>query len=501
MIAKTRQATAIELDRGPWRWRDRVHWVVPGLLILLGIGLRAWGLSRNSLDLDEIWSYRAAAMDWSGLLDWTIHDISHPPLSYALFKLALGVSDGSVGAVRLVSLIAGTVTLLATWGLCETLRLRLRETGLALFLVAVNGYFIEYAQYLRMFALLQAMSLLSLWLFVRALDRSRPRGPAIVLLTLANILLVYSHYWGWFFVGIEGLWALLMARRLLAPMILSALVTVAAFAPWVYVVAGAVRAHGAATDQIAWMERPQYIDILWLIDRMNGSQLWPKATLVGLVLFGLPIAAWLLKLLITRRPDRLVLPLVLIAFWAIPIGVTFWVSHSLDRPVWGARHLIIAAVPYLILASIAANRLIPGKIGLVLPALLALWAGTASIEALTAPGDRSFAWDDVIARIRQQDGAGTEPITLFTPEIFVTMPSQFYGDRLGGRALAVSTDEAFDHADGGHFWVLYRVELWQGDRTPRAVLEARGFHVGDGFVAHSRFQTLMVLPVDRESHP
>jgi len=89
------------------------------------------------------------------------------------------------------------------------------------------------------------------------------------------------------------------------------------------------------TRSRGWSGR-KYIDILWLIDRMNGSQLWPKATLVGLVLFGLPIAAWLLKLLITRRPDRLVLPLVLlIAFWAIPIGVTFWVSHSLDRPVLG----------------------------------------------------------------------------------------------------------------------------------------------------------------------
>lgn len=498
---KTRQATAIELDRGPLAWRDRVHWVVPGLLILLGIGLRAWGLTRNSLDLDEIWSYRTATMDWSGLLDWTIHDISHPPLSYALFKLALLCSDGSVGAVRLVSLLAGTVTLFATWALCETLRLRLRETGLALFLVAVNGYFIEYAQYLRMFALLQAMSVLSLWLFVRALDRSRPRGAAVAWLTLANIVLVYSHYWGWFFVGIEGLWALLMARRLLVPMILSTLIVAAAFAPWVYVVAEAVRTHGAATDQIAWMERPQYIDILWLIDRMNGPQLLPKATLIGLVLFGLPIGAWVLKLLFSRRPDRLVLPLVLLAFCIIPIGVTFWVSHSLERPVWGARHLIIAAVPYLILVNLGANRLIDGRIGLLLPALVALWAGTASLEALTAPGDRSFAWDDVVARIRQQDGAGALPIALFTPEIFVTMPSQFYGDRLAGRALSASTDENFNHADGDHFWVLYRAELWHGDRTPQATLEARGFHVGKGFAVHSRFQTLVVLPVDRQSLP
>jgi hypothetical protein len=497
MITKTHQVTAIELDRGHHRWRDRVHWVLPGALILLGLVLRAWGLARNSLDPDEIWSYTAASRDWPGLIDMVARDISHPPMFYALVKLALAAGDGSVGSVRLVPLLAGTATLFATWGLCRALRLRLRETGLALFLVAVNSYFIEYAQYLRMFSLLQATSVLSLWLFVRALDPGRPRGGAVTALTIANILLVYSHYWGWFFVGIEGLWALAAARRLLVPMIASAAATVAAFAPWIHLVARAAHEHGAATDQISWMERPPLADVAWLIDRMNGPHALPRATLIGLVLFGLPLAAWLLKLSIGRRYDRLAQPVLLAAFWTIPIGVTFWASHALDRPVWGARHLIVAAVPYLVLVSLAANRLIEGRYRLVLPALLALWAGTASVETLASAGDRSFAWDDVIARIRRQDGAGAEPIAVFTPEIFVSLPARFYGERLGGRPLFVTTDEDFRHAEGGHFWVLYRPELWHGDQSPADLLAARGFHVGEGFVARARFQTLIARPVDR----
>jgi hypothetical protein len=489
--------TAIELDRGPGRWRDRVHWAVPGLMILLGVALRLWGLDRNSLDPDEIWSYAAASQGWAGLLDTVVRDISHPPMFYALVKLVLINGGGSVWSVRLVSLLAGTATLLATWGLCEALNFRLRETALALFLVAVNSYFIEYAQYLRMFALLQATSVLSLWLFVRALDADRPRAGAVAALTVANILLAYSHYWGWFFIAIEGLWTLVMARRLLPAMILSVAVTLAAFAPWIYLVARAAHDHGAATDQISWMERPMFTDIAWLIDRMNGPHKLPKMTLVGLALFGLPLAVWLVKLVLSWRGDRLVRPALLIAFWAIPIGVTFFVSNVLDRPVWGARHLIVAAIPYLLLVSLAANRLVEGRLGMVLPALMVLWAGTASIETLTADGDRSFAWDDIIAKIRQQDGAGADPIVVFTPEIFVTLPTRFYGERLDGRPLFVNTDQSFEHADGSHFWVLYRAELWQGNQSPAEMLTSRGFHVGEGFVAHSRSQTLIVRPVDR----
>jgi len=68
-----------------------------------------------------------------------------------------------------------------------------------------------------MFALLQAMSLLSLLAVSCARSTgSRPRGPAIVLLTLANICWSTATIGAGFFVGIEGLWALLMARRLLA---------------------------------------------------------------------------------------------------------------------------------------------------------------------------------------------------------------------------------------------------------------------------------------------
>jgi hypothetical protein len=469
LIAKTRQATAIELDRGPWRWRDRVHWAVPGLVILLGVALRAWGLKQDSFNPDDIWNDTAASLDWPGLIDMVAGDGAHPPLFLVLLKLALGFGDG---AVRLVPLLLGAGALMAAWGLCETLRLRLRETALALFLVATNGAFIESTQHLRPLSLLQTTSVLSFWLFVRALDRGRPRGGAIMALTVANILLVYSHYWGWIFVGIEGLWALVMARRLLVPMILSAVATLAAFVPWLHLLAE------AAPDQ-TWMERLSRIDS----DRLNGAQDLPGTSWIGLALFGLLIAAWMLKLLVRRRPDRLVLPLLLIAFGAIPMAVTF-----------GG---LVAGVPYLILASLVANRLVDGRLGLALPLALALWAGTASVETMATPGDANFAWDDVIAKIRRHDGPGVAPITIFTPEISISLPARFYGERIGGRPLFVTTDDGFQHVDGGHFWVLYRAELWHGDRTPQALLKARGFHVGEGFVAHSRSQTLVVLPVDR----
>ena len=45
-------------------------------------------------------------------------------------------------------------------------------------------------------------------------------------LTLVNVLLVYSHYWGWVLVGTEGLYLLLCRREKVLPFAVSVLVTV-----------------------------------------------------------------------------------------------------------------------------------------------------------------------------------------------------------------------------------------------------------------------------------
>jgi len=82
LIPKTRQATAIELDRGPWRWRDRVYWVVPGLLIVLGIGLRAGASAPTaSIRMKNLGAKRRPRWIGRALIDMVAHDISHPRCS------------------------------------------------------------------------------------------------------------------------------------------------------------------------------------------------------------------------------------------------------------------------------------------------------------------------------------------------------------------------------------------------------------------------------------
>ena len=80
-------------------------------------------------------------------------------------------------------------------------------------LIAVNGYLIYFAQELRMYSLLLLLTLSSLWLFAKFLNASATIAAHVLALSIANLLLVYTHYYGWLVVVGESFVLLLWARR------------------------------------------------------------------------------------------------------------------------------------------------------------------------------------------------------------------------------------------------------------------------------------------------
>src|SRR5205814_7568263 len=101
--------------------------------------------------------------------------------------------------------------------LCRDLRLNNWATILAFFFIAVNGSLIKYSQELRMYSLLMCLSLFSMWLFVRYFRN----GKGIAVLTIVNILLVYTHYFGWFVIVSEIVILLLRGQSFLSHVPLS----------------------------------------------------------------------------------------------------------------------------------------------------------------------------------------------------------------------------------------------------------------------------------------
>src|SRR5436190_16136275 len=174
--------------------RSRILRLAAFLFILtVYIAARLWNLTASCLWFDEIFSVHAAEHSWDSILNFVSLDLIHPPLFYILLKLWISAGGEGLLWLRTFPVLFSIIAIVPFICLCRDLRLNNWTTILAFFFIAVNGSLIKYSQELRMYSMLLCLSLFSMWLFVRYFKS----GKGMVALTIINILLVYTHYFGW----------------------------------------------------------------------------------------------------------------------------------------------------------------------------------------------------------------------------------------------------------------------------------------------------------------
>ncbi len=134
--------------------------------------------------------------------------------------------------------------------------------------MAVHPYALYYSQHVRMYCLLMLAGLLSTWRFERYLDRPTVRNLAI--LSVANLFLGYTQYYGWCLVLLEFVYLLWKSERRNAIAFLFATVPVAIlFAPWALLAARVLHARGLAQN-LGWISRPTFGDLNWFWVDLTG---------------------------------------------------------------------------------------------------------------------------------------------------------------------------------------------------------------------------------------
>ncbi len=431
--------------------------------------VRFIGLARYSFDPDEIFSVRAAQESWAGLFGIVARDVSHPPLFYMLLKIWLFFGPPTEGWVRLLPALLGAAAFVPFHAICRRLRLEPGALAVALALFTANAVLIEYAQYARMFSLLQFAGALSILAFLVFVDSGSRR--AFWALTAANILIVHAHYWGWMAVLAQFCVVLLLRRDRLMDYAKSAALVALAFLPWTLAVLMAVQDKGSATAQIGWMGAPDWHNLVWLFGDLSGAPHFRHATAVGLTLFAVPLGflAWRLA-----RERTFAAP-CLILLVAVPVAATIVLGLVTGQPVWGERHLSMVAVPYFLLVGLATMS-VPwprGRAGLQVA--LMLWATLAGAQFLLTPG-RMLQWGQLVdAMIEESPG---RPLAIRAAEPWIRDPVAYFVGRNGARGVEVSVVADPAHAlPGDRFWYVVRDTTWTRPQSPVQVLVAAGFTI------------------------
>ena len=494
--------------------------VILSSVITIFVALRIWHIATYSLGAGEIFSMIGAKQDWHGMFSYVIADIVHPPLFYVFLKLWILLGGESLLWLKLLPVLSGIAMVVPFILLCRELDLRLPVVNLAVLLIAVNGYLIHYAQELRMYSMFAFLALCSFWLFIRFFKSTGNDIWSLLILTIVNLLSIYTHYYGWLVVGLEFLFLLLWRRKIIA-FGLATVILLLIFSPWAYLVIQEARSIGGLARNLDWIPKPRPIDILHFYATLNGPFESRAINLFGLLLFGLPLLPWFINVLRNWRQESTGEDIISFSWLALlaflPVIVIFLISQKIEQAVWIDRYFIFIAAPYLLLVAAAVYHLEPKWLRNIYIFLIVLWSVLGCINDLQTNrmawtgaqlGSR-ITWESLALQMSQTESASEHPVKLYA------LPVSSRGVATGywtistslGYYLDLHNDARFEMVaarnnaaliamiEEDHFWVAYFDIVGWTEPTPEVALERNGYRIGDEISYDLLGNRMVLVPV------
>lgn len=493
----------------------RLGWALPAIATLVFGIFRLPELTRSPLWYDELFSLGVAELPFGDSLRRIIADHTNPPLFYVLLKGWMALGGDSDHWVRLLPCLLAMLLGAALVWLAREVRVGARAGMLAVALAAASPLSVDLANEVRGYSLLALLACLSLAATLH--DRTRRTRETFALMTIINIALVHTHYFGWLTIGAECVaalyaWRLPLARRVLR----SAGLTLLAFVPWAAAVAAHALTNPAPLRNVAWIEPPDAAAPLWLLRDLTGRSgiaavdlAWLALVTIALVMLAVvqwrrrggatllrdtpaaqgTHAAGVARAAAPERSDTLAegaLPFLALSALAVPLLV--WaVSLLSGHSFWVQRYLVGAAAPVALLTAIAVAALPPRRWGAAAIAGF-VWAAVAC-AALPQRAPTKFDWRRFVRRV---DTSAGSPRDLYALEAFTGAPLLRYA-RAGMRLHMV---KSLGELPGGDIWLVYRRDSF-ADGSPAAALRSLGFTTVTSLAAETAGQQIVAVRIRR----
>ena len=181
------------------------------LVIFIGIVLRVYRISSQSLWLDEIYSVQISRQGLFAILQNSLRD-PHPPFYYILQMLSSGIWNVQTEwGWRWLSAFWGIITIPAFYLLCRRFTGRLAST-LAALTLAISPFHIYYSQEARYFIFITFLTVWSTILLADLLSDSNSRSRWFIF-TVLSLIGLYTSYSYLLIIGVQGLILLIHTRQ------------------------------------------------------------------------------------------------------------------------------------------------------------------------------------------------------------------------------------------------------------------------------------------------
>lgn len=465
-------------------------------------------LTRSSLWYDELFSIVVAGLPFGESMRRIIADHTNPPLFYLLLKGWMSVGGEGDAWVRLLPCLFALLLGAALVWLAREAHAGVIAGALAVALAAASPLTVDLANEVRAYSLLALLACLSLASALRA--RRLATAESFALLTLLNIALVHTHYFGWLTVAAEiaaAAWC--WPRAVMRGVARSAALTTLAFVPWATTVIAHALRNPAPLRNVEWIAPPGMAVPLWLVRDLTGRWNMPQANIAWLAFASVALVVLALSQWgVIRRPtasmprlgdaaapaaplradshDSGAIALLALAALGAPLAV-WGLSRVSGQSIWVERYLIGAAAPVALLTAIAVAALTPRRRPVA--ALIGFaWAAVA-FAALPGRAPIKFDWRRFA---RRMDVAVGSPRDVFAFEAFTAAPLRRYA----GPGMRVHVARAVEQIPTGDAWVVFRPESF-ADSPPAERLRAMGFTVVATLSAQVAGQRIVALRARR----
>lgn len=410
------------------------------LIIILGITLRIYNLSGESLWLDEALSVKIAC---SSLIETFRIQDNTPPLYYLILHLWIKVFGASEFSVRFPSVVFGV---LGIWMIYKTGELMFnRYVGiLASMIMSVSRFHISFSQEARTYSLMVFLALISMFFFVR-LQKSRAL-PEVSGYVIFSALLLYSHIYGFFILLAQNIYflscAFLSKKRALEirRWILTQIAILILFLPWINM----LLTRTMNPQGLACIKMPTLTSLAQTFLSYSGS----KALLVIFTLFSIfAVAYGFVKkdnhhdisqknCFSDRRNSYLLL------LWiASSVLVPFIISLSYT-PVYTSKYAIAASAAFYLLAAKGLSELRSKIITIIFSAIIIISSLSSLIDYYQTV--QKEQWREAAHLIDQ--AAGPDDLLIFY-EGYCQIPFDYYSARKDLDKRELRSSEANKNAD------------------------------------------------------
>jgi mannosyltransferase len=308
-------------------------------MILLATAVRLFHLGKQSLWIDEAWSFAVAVAPLKISLENILATGNHVPL-YFLMLRPVSLIGGSETILRFPSVVFGVLSIPMIY---QVGRLCLGKSAglLGAFLLALNPFHLWYSQEARMYSMVAFSVLGSIYFFLRAIKENALKswGGLVIFSALAY----GTHYFALQIALVQ--FAFILCRfpilyRAFRKWIICQGLAFLPIIPWLI----AYFSQEVVAIGIGWITRPTLLaplETLWTFTSSCDSILTP----IGLFFVGL----LLLQGFLSRQPSHRDHKLFLALWLVLPIMATWLISQR--RPIYVHRYLIIALPAYLVLLA------------------------------------------------------------------------------------------------------------------------------------------------------